>query len=146
MTEIRGNEIEPDRDVTPDPEEQDPVFEPSPRPRAEKSSGYYDEPSSPRPPSVGKSPCELDDSINSKPSSPLPSACHIAKLPPHVLSIDPTSSMALAHLSQRPQHQTFEALPTLPPPPVELQEDTNFSFACDICGETVKVCTPREWQ
>lgn len=47
---------------------------------------------------------------------------------------------------ERQPHEGLDKRPTLPPPPVELGTKHQPSFDCDICGETVKVNNPREWQ
>jgi len=112
-----------------DPEEQNPVFVPSPRSRLQKSSSYYDERSSPHPPSVRIGPYEYDASLASIPYQPLLPPRHLAGL----------------SCEGRP-YEAAEGPPTLPPPPVELERNPSSSFDCDICGETVKVDSPREWQ
>ena len=50
-----------------------------------------------------------------------------------------------------PTHRSYSSAtgsepvsPCLPPPPIQLGKD--FSFDCDICGETVKVARRLEWQ
>lgn len=120
-----------------DPDEQNPVFESPPRPRLQQSTGYYNEPALPSP---GTGPYKYDGFSG---SSPLPAPRHIARLSPDVY---PSSSVIPSHISQRQTHKTNDAPPTLPPPPVDLKRTPNPSFDCDICGETVKVEGPHEWQ
>lgn len=126
-----------------DPEEQNPVFVNPSRPRLQKSPGYYNEPSAPPSPSVKIGPYDSGGSSACIPPPRLSPPRHTAELWPHV---DPSSSIVAFHPSERRPHGSLDELPTLPPPPVELVRNTNSLFDCDICGETIQIDSPREWQ
>lgn len=124
-----------------DPEEQNPVFVRSPRPRLQKSSGYPDERSSLHSRFAQISQHELDGSSAYIPPRP---PCRLTELFP---SVDQSSSVAPAYLGKALRAQeTVDAPPTLPPPPIELEKYHNAPFDCDICGEMIQVDNTRGWQ